>query len=61
VGIHPLIRAPLIRRGASLAAAVLTVTGLVISAGAAGAAPQPTVSQVQAKLNKLTAKENWLI
>ena len=61
MGIHPLIRAPLIRRGVSVAAAVLTVTGLVISAGAAGAAPQPTVSQVQAKLNKLTAKENWLI
>ena len=30
-------------------------------AGSAGAQPQPTVSQVQAKLKKLTAKENWLI
>jgi len=28
---------------------------------AAGAQPQPTVSQVQAKLKKLTLKENWLI
>ena len=30
-------------------------------AGSAGAQPQPTVSQVQAKLKKLTDKENWLI
>ena len=30
-------------------------------AGSAGAQPQPTVSQVQAKLKRLTAKENWLI
>jgi cell wall-associated NlpC family hydrolase len=43
------------------AAAVLTAAGLVVTAGAAGAAPQPTVSQVKAKLNKLTARENWLI
>ena len=39
----------------------LAAAGLLITAGAAGAAPQPTVSQVQAKLNKLTAQENWLI
>ena len=30
-------------------------------AGSAGAQPQPTASQVQAKLKKLTSKENWLI
>ena len=30
-------------------------------AGSAGAQPQPTVSQVQAKLKKLTYKENWLV
>jgi len=35
--------------------------GLVITAGSAAAVPQPTISQVQAKLNKLTARENWLI
>jgi peptidoglycan DL-endopeptidase CwlO len=43
------------------AVAMLTAAGLVTTAGAAGAAPQPTVSQVQAKLNKLTNQENWLI
>ena len=30
-------------------------------AGSAGAQPQPTVSQVQAKLKKLTYKEDWLV
>jgi cell wall-associated NlpC family hydrolase len=30
-------------------------------AGSAGAQPQPTVSQVQAKLKSLTYKENWLV
>ena len=30
-------------------------------AGTAGAQPQPTLGQVQAKLKKLTYKENWLI
>ena len=30
-------------------------------AGSAGAQPQPTASQVQAKLKKLTDKENWLV
>jgi len=44
-----------------LAAAALAAAGLVITAGAAGAAPQPSVAQVQAKLNKLTAQENVLI
>jgi cell wall-associated NlpC family hydrolase len=44
-----------------LAAAALAATGLVITAGAAGAAPQPSIAQVQAKLNKLTAQENVLI
>jgi peptidoglycan DL-endopeptidase CwlO len=44
-----------------IAAAALAATGLVMTAGAAGAAPQPSVAQVQAKLNKLTAQENVLI
>jgi len=44
-----------------VAAAVLAAAGLVMTAGAAGAAPQPSVAQVQAKLNKLTAQENVLI
>jgi peptidoglycan DL-endopeptidase CwlO len=61
VGTHPVVRSPFIRRGAYIAAALFTAAGLVITAGAAGAAPKPTVSQVQAKLNKLTAQENWLV
>jgi peptidoglycan DL-endopeptidase CwlO len=44
-----------------MAAAALAATGLVMTAGAAAAAPQPSVAQVQAKLNKLTAQENVLI
>ena len=61
VGARLLIRSPLIRRGVFAAAAMLSAAGLVISAGTAGASPKPTVSQVKAKLNKLTAQENWLI
>jgi peptidoglycan DL-endopeptidase CwlO len=40
---------------------VLAAAGLVTQSGTAGAEPQPTISQVQAKLKKLTAQENWLI
>jgi peptidoglycan DL-endopeptidase CwlO len=61
VGTRLLIRSPLVRRGVFAAAAMLSAAGLLISAGAAGASPKPTVSQVKAKLNKLTAQENWLI
>jgi peptidoglycan DL-endopeptidase CwlO len=61
VGAHPVIRSPLIRRGISVAAAVATAAGLMMTAGGAAAAPQPTVSQVKAKLNKLTAQENLLV
>jgi peptidoglycan DL-endopeptidase CwlO len=61
VGTRPLIRSPLIRRGTLIAAAIFSTAGLVITAVPAGAAPQPTVSQVQKKLNELTAKENVLI
>src|SRR6266566_3119100 len=35
--------------------------GLIITAGAASASPQPTISEVKAKINKLTAQENVLI
>jgi peptidoglycan DL-endopeptidase CwlO len=61
VGTRLLIRSPLVRRGVFAAAAMLSAAGLLITAGAAGASPKPTVSQVKAKLNKLTAQENWLI
>jgi cell wall-associated NlpC family hydrolase len=43
------------------AAAALTAAGLVATAGSAGAAPQPTISEVKATLNKLTAQQNVLI
>jgi peptidoglycan DL-endopeptidase CwlO len=61
VGTRLLIRSPLIRRGVFAAAAMLSAAGLLITSGTAGASPKPTVSQVKAKLNKLTAQENWLI
>lgn len=61
MGTRLLIRSPLVRRGVFAAAAMLSAAGLLISAGAAGASPKPTVSQVKAKLNKLTTQENWLI
>ncbi len=61
MGTRLLIRSPLIRRGVFAAAAMLSAAGLIFTAGTAGASPKPTVSQVKAKLNKLTAQENWLI
>ena len=61
MGARLLIRSPLIRRGVFAAAAMLSAAGLVISSGTAGASPKPTVSQVKAKLNKLTSQENLLI
>jgi cell wall-associated NlpC family hydrolase len=39
---------------------VLAAAALLTVAGSAGAQPQPTVGQVQAKLKQLTYKENWL-
>jgi peptidoglycan DL-endopeptidase CwlO len=61
VGTRPLIRSPFIRRSVSAAAALFAAAGLIVTAGAAGASPQPTISEVKAKLNKLTAQENVLI
>jgi cell wall-associated NlpC family hydrolase len=40
---------------------VLTAVGVVTTAGVAVAAPQPSIGQVQAKLNKLTNQEDVLI
>ena len=45
-----------IRRGIAIAAGLVSVSGLVVFATGAGAAPQPTVSQVQAKINQLTTQ-----
>jgi cell wall-associated NlpC family hydrolase len=60
VDTHPLAKS-YARRCATIAVAALAAAGLLTVAGSAGAQPQPTVSQVQAKLKKLTLKENWLI
>ena len=44
------------RRGIALTAAVAVAAGLAAYGGAAGAAPRPTISQVQAQVNGLQAK-----
>jgi cell wall-associated NlpC family hydrolase len=51
----------LARRCAAVAVTVLTAAGLLTVAGSAGAQPQPTIGQVEAKLKKLTLQENVLI
>ncbi len=61
MGTHPGAYSPLIRRGCAAAVTVLTVMGLTLSAGSAAAALQPKISQVQARVNKLTYREDWLI
>jgi len=61
VDTHPVAKITYARRCATIAVAALAAAGLLTVAGSAGAQPQPTVSQVQAKLKKLTLKEDWLI
>ena len=58
---HPVAKLTYARRCAIVAVAAVAAAGLLTMAGSAGAQPQPTVGQVQAKLKKLTSKENWLI
>ena len=58
---HPVAKLSYLRRCAIVAAAAVAAGGLLTMAGSAGAQPQPTASQVQAKLKKLTYKENWLV
>jgi cell wall-associated NlpC family hydrolase len=45
-----------IRRGIAIVAGLVSVSGLAVFATGADAAPQPTVSQVQAKINQLTTQ-----
>jgi cell wall-associated NlpC family hydrolase len=61
VDTHPVAKVTYARRCAIIAVAALAAAGLLTVAGSAGAQPQPTVSQAQAKLKKLTLKEDWLI
>ncbi len=44
------------RRGVAIATGLVAVGGLAVFATGAGAAPQPTVAQVQAKVNQFTSQ-----
>jgi cell wall-associated NlpC family hydrolase len=61
VGTHPVARSRLARRFAAAAVTILTTAGLITASGVARAQPQPTINQVEAKLKKLTYRENVLI
>jgi peptidoglycan DL-endopeptidase CwlO len=61
VDTQPVAKISHARRCATIAVAALAAAGLLTLAGPAGAQPQPTLGQAQAKLKRLTAKENWLI
>ena len=58
---QPVAKVSYARRCATVAVAAVAAAGLLTMAGSAGAQPQPTAAQVQAKLKKLTLKENWLV
>jgi cell wall-associated NlpC family hydrolase len=51
----------MLRSTGAITAAMLAAGVLVTSAGAAGAAPKPTISQVQQKLSKLTSLEDQAV
>jgi cell wall-associated NlpC family hydrolase len=56
VSTRPAVKPSLLRRGAAIIASVLAAGTLATFAGAAGAAPQPTVDQVQQAVNQLTTQ-----
>ena len=60
MGTHPPVH-PLLRRLGAIVGSVLVCGGLTTVAIAAGAAPQPTVSQVQAKIDKLTSQQDQAV
>jgi peptidoglycan DL-endopeptidase CwlO len=45
-----------LRRGVAIMAGLVAVGGLVVFASGAGAAPQPTLAQAQARVNQLTSQ-----
>src|SRR5262249_56941488 len=51
-----LVRVSGLRRSTTLVAGVVIVGGLAAYSGLAGAAPRPTVNQVQARVNQLTTQ-----
>ena len=57
---HPVAQTSLLRRCAAAGIAVLAAAALLTVAVSAGAQPQPTLGQVQAKLKALNYKQNWL-
>jgi len=52
----PRMRVFKVRRTVAVAAGLAVMGGLAVYGGSAGAAPQPTVGQVQAKINQLTSQ-----
>jgi peptidoglycan DL-endopeptidase CwlO len=56
VGTPPAGSASRFRRGVAIATGLVAIGGLAVFASVAGAAPQPTVAQVQAKVNQLTSQ-----
>jgi cell wall-associated NlpC family hydrolase len=56
VGTRPAVIGSRFRRGIAIATGLVMIGGLVVFASAAGASPQPTVAQVQAKVNELTSQ-----
>lgn len=48
------------RRGVAVSLGLLAAGGIVLSTGVAGAAPQPTVTQVQQRLNQLNSQVDRL-
>jgi peptidoglycan DL-endopeptidase CwlO len=60
VGTRPFVSTTLRRCAAAITAGLLTVGVVTSVAGPAGAAPKPTLSEVQAKLRQLTTKAEKL-
>jgi cell wall-associated NlpC family hydrolase len=56
VGTRPADSQSRFRRGGAIAAGLLAMGGLVVFSSTAGASPQPTAAQVQAKVNQLTSQ-----
>jgi len=59
-GLRKLAATRKLRYAAAVAAAGLAAAGMLVTGGAASAAPKPTISQVQAKLTQLNAKASKL-
>jgi peptidoglycan DL-endopeptidase CwlO len=56
VGTRPAGSGSRFRRGVAFATGLVAIGGLAVFASQAGASPQPTVTQVQAKINQLTSQ-----